>query len=73
MIVRGVTRQIDAHGRVCIPKDYLKKLGIKAGEDPVEIKFIVDEDGNKKIEITEDEEHVEIKRFFSAVEYAKEV
>lgn len=46
----GIVRQIDAVGRVCLPKEYLRQLNINS-RDNVEIKVIVEENGEKQIVI----------------------
>ena len=33
MLIHGIIRKIDDLGRIAIPKDYRKQLGIKEGQD----------------------------------------
>ena len=57
MRVIGITRLPDAFGRVCIPKEYLQQINVVGGKDPVEIKLIEDEKGEKQILISEVKKH----------------
>jgi bifunctional DNA-binding transcriptional regulator/antitoxin component of YhaV-PrlF toxin-antitoxin module len=53
---RGITRPIDRAGRVSIPREMYKALGIKLG-DPVDILSGVDDNGNSIITVKKSSIH----------------
>lgn len=51
----GIVRQIDKNGRITLPSEFRKELGVEL-EDDVEICLVMTDNKNKVIEIKKKEE-----------------